>query len=1626
MEDSSNETSDILMKLQTNSNLGHDFSNEKEVNMTSIRTLSTSFSEFRKAGRIFFQSKYYIFLAIIIILFNTAILATYTRRPSSISSWTKSVETIDHYLTLAFSIDLFFKFVFFGFKQFFTQPFYVTDLLITAASCITWYLNDGSLSPLRLIVIVKVLPLIPGLSSVNTILVAMKRSIPLVKDIAVLTFMFFLIWGIMGMKLFEGVLRRRCVLEDGTFFRMPSGSPFICSNSTVVGFTCPSRSQCLSVANNPDETVSFDNILSSWLTIFQILTAEGWSDIMVHIKQGTGVLSIVYFLTIIFFGNYILLQLLVSVAANSLLSVLNENSDASSLTSPSASPTPLSASGRQPMSTPEFNASVSQLSTVSSQSDYDSTDDVRLTGEEYAELPRFRKLAYDIYIHRFFDRFIAVVIISNAFVLGAIYNGMSPSYRSALTIANYGFTACFSIEAIIKLVALAKKYFTSVVNIIDFTVTVVAIVELADRRNELGPLTTLRLVRAFLRTVTLFRLMRLFPQVRRLLKIVLSAWPLLRSLIAIWILSIVAFACIGIQFFSGYLYLDPSAPDKGLPRANFDNFVYAVLSIFQLYSVENWNDIEASLAQGRGIWSTLFAVMVIIIGAYILSQMLLAIIISTFLKDLSNRLPSNPWTIVVEHFKEFRNLSQSRSLLDVSRKVSLPQFFNRLNTKNFQGRLNSEEVPLDVKIGDSVSEGQEDMVSGGTASSADFLLNPIYRRLRSKLLNSPSPSSSDDVIGPLQEHSSSNSSPRSYILALHKKIAEAVRTRFYTYPCLAITLASCVVLAFEPPTAIATSDEIRTRRNLDVVFASLFTFELIFNVIGTNFVLKSETSLHRFWNSVDAVVVLMNWIAFVDVLYPNIRFWSLIRTVRLLKLIKMAKPLRVVTTAVLKTLPTLQTALFPFITFLFASAILGLHMFIGFGYQCTDISKSKAECTGSFIPPNEVEPVPRIWHPHRLYYDDIFQSLLSTFVIVLQEGWPDDMYRYIDIQDIDGPPVRDASLSSSVFFVGVELIGNWFFLSVVTGLIFDLFKRHQDNLHGLKLLSEEQKQLLTNMKYLFLIKPPRPPTVQKSQFRRKIQKVVTTSTFRRLGLTIVAVNIIVLLINRSDDLTFELFQNVMEIIFTCLYIIEISLLYLGLGWRVLVSDKWNILKILVVVLGIVSLIVRSVFAVTIPNVFLLLRILRVIKLFPTAKGFNALILSFIMNAAGLFNVFVLMFLLCYSYALLGVQFFGTMKFVDKGGLNSDLNFQNFGKSLLTVYTMSSGENWPGIMANCMVQPPFCEVEKGNCGYPWAPIFFLSLQFIMNWILLNAFIAIVVDSFHYWIGNNELIVDIEKSIDHFHALWIQYDYGHAQIIQLSDLIELYKRLEPPLAFKDNRKLHIQAAFSDVNVYGDRLIYIDVLNSLFVATWGRDLPNEIVKQLTYEKAKKTRMTVRLVRMFEPRPFDEVYAEFVFENVARLYAAILIQNAVKRWLKRNGRPKRKRSFTLSRLGSTLGRTRKSSTTSSVESNNITEGSLKKSTLARLLVKETNLNAELKRRKTRTSRSPRRSGQGDESELNGDIDDPADGGPADPVWIQSLWPTSKRELSMDRNSSHQMRRLEDPDQIEILVDQLDEDREA
>lgn len=211
-------------------------------------------------------------------------------------------------------------------------------------------------------------------------------------------------------------------------------------------------------------------------------------------------------------------------------------------------------------------------------------------------------------------------------------------------------TVVFTLEAVLKMAALGTDgYFCDKFNVFDLSVVVVSLPEIILPEGLLS-LTFLKIFR-ILRLFRSFKVLYKSRHVRHLAKGMGAAMREMVSYVLLLSLFTFISALAGMQLFGGKFADLP----EGNPPSNYDDFFRAAMCTLQLVTASKWSTIlvDASSALGRG--TTLYFVVIVFVGRYVMLQLLTAIFIA--------KLPERNYLDQYElNLQELREIEKKPSL----------------------------------------------------------------------------------------------------------------------------------------------------------------------------------------------------------------------------------------------------------------------------------------------------------------------------------------------------------------------------------------------------------------------------------------------------------------------------------------------------------------------------------------------------------------------------------------------------------------------------------------------------------------------------------------------------------------------------------------------------------------------------------------------------------------------------------------------------------------------------------------------------------------------------------------------------------------------------------------------------
>lgn len=231
------------------------------------------------------------------------------------------IELLGMVFNIVFFVEAFSKIVALGFyggkSAYLSSAWNIMDFFIVVMSVFDFIpgMSGGNFSAIRSFRVLRPLRTITKFPELRFLVSLLLSCIPMLANVFGLNFFIYFVFGILGMQLFGGALRGRCYsLTDGAVMEDPFSWQYICGEGAL---PCPSGYTCMKLGDNPSHgMVTLDDIYHALIVIFQIMTQEGWVDVMYPFQDSVSFFAFIYFFVLIFVGPIFAIQLFLVVITN--------------------------------------------------------------------------------------------------------------------------------------------------------------------------------------------------------------------------------------------------------------------------------------------------------------------------------------------------------------------------------------------------------------------------------------------------------------------------------------------------------------------------------------------------------------------------------------------------------------------------------------------------------------------------------------------------------------------------------------------------------------------------------------------------------------------------------------------------------------------------------------------------------------------------------------------------------------------------------------------------------------------------------------------------------------------------------------------------------------------------------------------------------------------------------------------------------------------------------------------------------------------------------------------------------------------------------------------------------------
>uniref|UniRef100_A0A670ZXD6 Sodium channel protein n=1 Tax=Pseudonaja textilis TaxID=8673 RepID=A0A670ZXD6_PSETE len=951
----------------------------------------------------------------------------------------------------------------------------------------------------------------------------------------------------------------------------------------------------------------------------------------------------------------------------------------------------------------------------------------------------------------FTDLIITLCIVMNTLFMALDHYKMTPQFEQALSSGNMIFTAIFTAEMILKIIAMDPyHYFQQRSNVFDSVIVLISIVEL----STYSVLRTLRLLRVF-------KLAKSWPTLNTLIKIILNSVDALGNLTLVLAIIVFIFAVFGMQLFGNNYKnsckkLDPACK----LRWHMEDFFHSFLIIFRILCGEWIETMWHCMVVAERSLCLLVFVMVMVIGNLVVLNLFIALLLNSFSTDNLNQLP--------EDDRETNNLkiafARIHRGLHVAKQATLTIFFRALGWKGKAAtkkvKCDSEKCEVELrnnghnfKEGHSSPQGreksnQDDFISNpsvficvpiahvetdsdasedlgsvvGTECTKQRNIWPVFLVLQNAGSTSCSEGSTVDLTDPdefLKNISelddvfkqpdncfpercvhhypwcSVNTSkfPGKTWWNLRKTCYQIVEHNWFESFIVFMILLSSGALAFED---IYLSE----RRNIkimldyaDKIFTYIFVLEMLLKWVAYGF--------HKYftnaWCWLDFLIVDISLITLIAPLLGKLEMGPMkslrtLRALRPLRALSRFEGMRVVVNALLGAIPSIMNVLLVCLIFWLIFSIVGVSLFAGKFGKCINRTETNSVINESVIVyksdcENSTEQL--YWTTVKVNFDNVGLGYLALLQVATFKGWMDIMYAAVDSTEVERQPKWEYNKYMYIYFVIFIIFGSFFTLNLFVGVIIDNFNQQKKKINIF--MTEEQKKYYNAMKKLGSKKPQKPIPRPTNKYQGFLFDIVTHQVFDIAIMTLICLNMVTMMVEADDQSQEKLYVlNKINILFITLFTTECAMKLVALRHYYFING-WNIFDLVVVIMSIVGNVLSGIvvyFSPTLFRVIRLVRIGRILRLIRSARGIRTLLFALMMSLPALFNIGLLLFLVMFIYAIFGMANFAYV--VREAGIDDMFNFETFGNSMLCLFQITTSAGWDGLLSPILnTGPPFC-------------------------------------------------------------------------------------------------------------------------------------------------------------------------------------------------------------------------------------------------------------------------------------------------------------------------------------------------
>ncbi|KAJ8963979.1 hypothetical protein NQ314_005238 [Rhamnusium bicolor] len=272
--------------------------------------------------------------------------------------------------------------------------------------------------------------------------------------------------------------------------------------------------------------------------------------------------------------------------------------------------------------------------------------------------------------------------------------------------------------------------------------------------------------------------------------------------------------------------------------------------------------------------------------------------------------------------------------------------------------------------------------------------------------------------------------------------------------------------------------------------------------------------------------------------------------------------------------------------------------------------------------------------------------------------------------------------------------------------------------------------------------------------RKLVLEVVDTAAFEWFILVLIFASSVTLCfedihLDESPDLKSVLYWT--NLAFSIIFIIEMFLKWIALGFHKYFTSFWTLLDFLIVFVSLFSLLIEENENLRVLRSLRTLRALRPLRAISRWQGMRIVVNALMYAIPSIFNVLLVCLVFWLIFSIMGVQFFSGkfFKCVDEEGerldtsivetkwdcdrlnytwINSKISFDHVGIAYLALFQVATFEGWMEVMADA-VDARGVDLQPQREANLYAYIYFVIFIVCGSFFTLNLFIGVIIDNFN---------------------------------------------------------------------------------------------------------------------------------------------------------------------------------------------------------------------------------------------------------------------------------------------------------